>query len=90
MFMKIACRPIPRISEAIRSALGSVPLRSRWTPKTFIPARASATEAEPPNPLDAPRIKAHPSSCSGIDSPFRGSRPSATAACTGRARASEL
>ena len=37
---------------------GRVARRSRWTPKTFRPALARATEAASPNPDDAPRTRA--------------------------------
>ena len=53
-----ARRPAPRISAAMRSAFACVPLRSRWTPKTFHPAFASAIEQASPNPDEAPRTTA--------------------------------
>ena len=53
-----ARRPAARISATIRSALGCVPLRSRWTPKMFQPAFASASEHASPNPEEAPRTRA--------------------------------
>ncbi len=57
-FQKIARPPAASISPAIRSTFGSVARRSRWTPKTFRPAFARATEAASPNPEDAPRTRA--------------------------------
>ena len=56
---KTARRPSASTSATTRCALGSVERRSRWTPKTFMPLRASSTAAAAPNPLDAPRMSAH-------------------------------
>ena len=55
-----AWRPSRRTSAAIRSAFGSVALRSRWTPTIDMPASASASAVASPNPDDAPRISAQP------------------------------
>src|SRR5262245_18741727 len=53
-----ARRPEAAISATIRSALACVALRSRWTPKMFHPAFASASEHASPNPEEAPRMTA--------------------------------
>src|SRR6476659_269598 len=53
-----ARRPIDAISATIRSALACVALRSRWTPKTFQPALARASEQASPKPEEAPRTRA--------------------------------
>src|SRR5438067_1431289 len=58
---KRASRPRPLISVVMRSTLGSVALRSRWTPKTFMPARARARLTASPKPEEAPRTRAQPS-----------------------------
>src|SRR2546426_5591627 len=63
--------PSALISLTIRSTLPSVALRSRWTPKMFSPARASARLVASPNPDDAPSASAQPLSWI-IASPFRG------------------
>src|SRR5438874_765704 len=58
-----AWRPADRTRSATSCARGSVWARSRWTPKTSIPHRASSTAVAAPKPLDAPRMRAQPSSC---------------------------
>ena len=54
-----ALRPAAAISATIRSAFGCVDFRSRWTPKMFQPAFASAIEHASPKPDEAPRTRAH-------------------------------
>src|SRR2546422_8515983 len=63
--------PSALISLTIRSTLPSVALRSRWTPKMFSPARASARLVASPNPDDAPSASAQPLSWINA-SPSRG------------------
>src|ERR1039457_1465831 len=51
-------RPSARIFSWISATCGSLSRRSRWTPKMFMPVRASSSAVASPNPLLAPRIKA--------------------------------
>src|SRR5882724_3928359 len=62
---KWASRPPARISPTMRSTLGRVARRSRCTPNTLRPARASAKLVASPKPEDAPRTKAQPDSRTG-------------------------
>src|SRR5207244_4030557 len=57
---KRASRPSARIAARMRSAFASVALRSRCTPKMFMPARASARLVASPKPEEAPRMSAQP------------------------------
>ena len=58
MLKKTGRTPQAAISAVIRSTFGCVALRSRWTPKTFRPARARARDVPSPNPDEAPRTRA--------------------------------
>ena len=58
MLKKTGRPPAAVIAAVIRSTFGCVALRSRWTPKTFRPACARASDAASPNPDEAPRTRA--------------------------------